>query len=244
MTEITREQFASAVAAAVSSVYHLFRQVDRLVDELRSGLADGSEPLTPLPGTLGKLSGRSSARMMLRNEYGILFQPAPADDDDSEDEEEEDTDEVDEDDGGARKKSRPAEITPEQPLLAVRIAIYDPQKPEAAEPRIEFAVLGDWRVGGNKPVTGERFRLASYMLRRIPRAIAKGGSFATGAIVDTGALAKTAAGKKKGDARRLNCRVLVAGSSVPLYDMDKAGAVHALVEQMKAMWASTMRSNA
>ena len=42
---ITPEQFASAVAAAISSVRHLYSEVDRLVIGLRERLADEPDSL-------------------------------------------------------------------------------------------------------------------------------------------------------------------------------------------------------
>ena len=44
------------------------------------------------------------------------------------------------------RKSGPAAMQAEQSLLALRIAIYDPQ-PDAAEPRIEYAA--SWETGGS-----------------------------------------------------------------------------------------------
>jgi len=57
MTDITREQFASAVAAAVSSVHHVYRALDRLLLELRQSLAEPPTPLVYVHGTVGKSGG-------------------------------------------------------------------------------------------------------------------------------------------------------------------------------------------
>jgi hypothetical protein len=79
------------------------------------------------------------------------------------------------------------------------------------------------------------------MLRRIPRAVSKGGNLSKGATVDTGAVAKTDVGKKKGDERRLYCDLLAAGATMSLYDMDQPGAVQGVVERMTTMWEGATR---
>ena len=61
------------------------------------------------------------------------------------------------------------------------------------------------------------------------------------ALVDTGALAKTALGKTKGDERRLSCRVFALGDRKPLYETDNRVSVEVLVGQMKALWRSSAK---
>src|SRR3990170_8469044 len=94
MSELTSEQFRAAVAAAISGVEHLYREIDLLIARLREELAEEPEPLVLKRGTLGKAGKEDSKRVVVRYEYGALFEPA-ADDDDEGDEDED----SEEDDG-------------------------------------------------------------------------------------------------------------------------------------------------
>jgi hypothetical protein len=91
---ITREEFASAVVAAISSVHHVYRALDRLLLELRQSLAEPPTPLTHVPGTFGKF-GRDPGRLVVRHEYGTHFWAVSDADEVEEDEEEEDGDDGD-----------------------------------------------------------------------------------------------------------------------------------------------------
>src|ERR1017187_1299467 len=97
---ITQEQFASAVASAISSVHHLYREVDRLMSGLREGLAEEPEPLAPFIGFAKAC--RNQTRLVIRNEYGALFVPIASnveigdeDDEEGSDDEGDDTEEED-----------------------------------------------------------------------------------------------------------------------------------------------------
>jgi hypothetical protein len=198
MSDITREEFAAAVAAAVSSVHHLYREVDRLIVGLRDALAAEPCPLTPVRGTLGK-SGRDQGRFVIRYEYGTLFSAQPSDEEAlGEDEDEEDVEEADEEEGGPRvHKYKPREIVAGQPLLAVRIVMHDPVKQAALEPQVQYAVMSEWGLGSSAAQAGTRFVVARYMLRRIPRALGGGGA-GQGKRLVTRAAVKRAAGTKGG----------------------------------------------
>ena len=178
MTDLTREQFATAVEATVSSIYHLYREVDRLIVGLREALSEPPEPLVPIPATLSK-AGRDPARLTVRNEYGALFWPPSRDEEDVDEEDEdleEGEEEGDEEVSTSPKKHHPAEIVADQSVLAVRVVLYDPREPKGFEPQLLFAVMDDWRVGTKEPAAGARLTLARYMMRRIPRALGPGAS--------------------------------------------------------------------
>ena len=85
MSEMTREQFASSVVAAISSVDHLYRELDRLIAGLRGALGEPPHPLALVRGTLGK-SGRYPARFLVRYEYGVLLEAVASDGDIEDDE--------------------------------------------------------------------------------------------------------------------------------------------------------------
>jgi len=238
MSSITREEFASAVAAAISSVQLLYREVDHLIVGLRDMLAEEPISLVPLRGTLGK-SGRSQSRLVIRNEYGALFTPAiiEEDDEDAEEDDEElddNAEDADDDIEPARRKRPPAEIAADQRLLAMRIAMYDPQKPDSSEPQIQYALMTQWAIGKNAWVPDQRFVLARNMLRRVPRALAIGASIPWGGRLMTSA----EVGGKRSKDRQLGC-VLPAGvEAVSLYSLDSATALRNLAEQMKTMWGA------
>ena len=61
MSDITREEFASAVAATIESVHHLYREVARLNVGLREALSEGADALVPVRGS-GSVSRPSSRR--------------------------------------------------------------------------------------------------------------------------------------------------------------------------------------
>ena len=240
---VTREQFASAVASAISSVHHLYREVDRLMSGLRDRLADEPDSLSPVSLTFAK-AGRDQTRLMVRNEYSALFAPTVSDDeggDEDEEEFDEEGDEAEDEDMGLKKSKRvPAEIAANIPLLAVRIVMYDPQKPDSLEPQIQYAAMSEWTVGKGQWSPGQRFQLRRTMLRRIPKALASGLALAKGARLTTKAAVKSA-GAKKGDDRRLACRLPTGVETVALYTLDTADGLDHLVQSMKAMWNEAVK---
>jgi len=217
MSSITREEFASAVAAAISSVQHLYREVDCLIVGLRDMLAEEPNSLIPVRGTLGK-SNRDQSRLVIRNEYGALFAPAIIDDDDEdvEEEDEELDDNADDEVETVRRKRPPAEIAADQPLLAIRVAMYDPQKPDSFEPQIQYALMSQWAIGKNAWAPDQRFLLARYMLRRVPRALSISTVVPAGGRLMTRAKVKRAVGGKKSDDHRLGCMLPAGVKAVPL----------------------------
>ena len=60
MSDITREEFASAVAATISSVHHLYREVTRLIEGLRDALSEEPARLFPCAGV------RSASQDLIR----------------------------------------------------------------------------------------------------------------------------------------------------------------------------------
>ena len=238
MSSVNREQFASAVASAISSVQHLYREIDRLIVGVREMLSEAPDSLVPVPGTLGKL-GHNQGRFVIRNEYGVLFAPN-SDEDDAEDEEEEElddnADEVDEELGAGRRKRPPAEIVSDQPLLAVRVAIYDAQRTDSFEPQIQFALMNKWSLGKNGFASGQRFVLARSMLRRVPRSLSMSSGVPKGGRLITRAKIKRAVGGKKSGDRQLSCTLPAGVEAVPLFSLDTPNALRHLTEQMKAMW--------
>ena len=169
MSDITREGFASAVAATIASVHHLYREVARLNVELREALSEEPGALISVRGSSFGKSGLNPTRVVIRDAYGVLFKPVVSDEemDTAEDDEEEPDTETDS--GGTR--SRPVELVADQPLLAVRVVLYDPRRlgrDDEVEPQIQFGVMSDWRVGGGETTEGERFILRRSMLRQVP----------------------------------------------------------------------------
>lgn len=240
MTAVTPEQFAESVAAAIAGVQHLYRELDRLLVGLRDGLAEEPQSLAPVRGATVK-SSKDQGRLVIRNEYGLLFEARPLDEEDLDDDEEEegddDADDAEEEESPEGKsKKKPIELSADQPLLAIRVAMFDPTKREAVQPKIEFAVMSDWAVGGVGPVDGQAYQLRSSMLRKIPRALSLAGTVGNNGRLQTAAMVKGGKGKK-GIARRLSCRLPAGAASEPLYSLQSADDLDRLVKRIKEMWA-------
>lgn len=245
MSDLTRDQFQAAVAAAIAGVEQLYREVDLLIARLREELAEEPEPLVLKRGTLGKAGKEDSKRVVVRYEYGALFEPAADDDepdeDDDLDDEDADEDEDDQPAGSkAKRKGRKGrhEIVASQPLLAVRIAMFDPRKRASFEPQIQFAVMSEWALGDTPVQPEDRFTLQAYMLRRVARALADRAGVANGARIRTSAAARGGTGLQKGKSRKLSCSLPAGVQTVPLYSIDSTQALESLSEQMKQMWIS------
>ena len=239
-----QEQFASAVASAISSVHHLYREVDRLMSGLYDRLAEEPDSLIRVTGTIAK-GQRDQTRMVIRNEFGALFSPTVIGEDASEDEEEEldePGDETEDEDGVKSRKRVPAELAANEPLLAVRIAMYDPQKRESFEPQIQFAVMSEWTVGKGAWDPEQQFLLRSRsVLRRIPKALGSNLGAAKGMRIVTQAPVKNVGKAKKGNERRLGCCLPLGIETVALYTLDTAEALDLLVQRMKSMWNEAIK---
>lgn len=196
-------------------------------------------------GTLGKAGKEDSKRVVVRYEYVALFEPSVDDDEDIEDED------VDEDDGpgeparptGKRrgKKAR-HEIVAGQPLLAVRIAMFDPRKQASFEPQIQFAVMNDWTLGDSPAQPDDRFTLQSYMLKRVARALAERVGIAKGTRIRTAAAARRTSGPQQGKDRKLSCALPLGVEAVSLYSIGSAADLENVAKQMKNMWISVIEA--
>jgi hypothetical protein len=229
---ITREEFASAVASTITSVHHLYREVDRLITGLRDRLVEEPDSLPFLAGVFSK-AGPSQTRRIIRNEYGALFAPIIGEDDDGEDEDEveDDGDEPEEELKHKPLKGTPAQIGATQALLAVRIVLVDPRKRDSFEPQVQYAVMNHWSVGNKPSDSKEVFEVRKSVLKRVPRALGE-SDLAKGSKLTTKATVKSAAGAK------LCCLLPVKGETTPLYDLDAADALDKLADSMKEMWNS------
>lgn len=240
MSDITREQFAEAVAAAISSVHHLYREVYRLMSGLRDDLADAEPSFRVMRGSLLK-GGRDHTRLVIRNEYGALFAPMGTEVEEADDEDEDAMDDAeggdDETDDADEKRKGPAEIAADQALLVVRIAMFEPRKTAAFEPEVQYAVLDQWSLGNRPRRQDDKFVLPTYMLRRIPKALAHAGGLAEGERLATHAAPRKLKGAGKHE-RHLTCRLARGVTSVPLYTLETAESLEELTSRMRAMWTS------
>jgi len=239
MDELTREQFATAVAEALSSVQHLHREVHHLMARLRDVLGQGSARLNTVTGTMPGIS-RDDTRMVLRHEYGLLLAPADSDEAGSEDEGEDALEETPEEEDvprPGRRRTPPIEIEASRRLLAIRVAIHDPQSAEAFEPHVAYAVVGDWSVGGTAVGDGGRFLVARRMLRRIPRLLST-RTLSVGDRVMTSARVKSVGMSKSGRDRQLGLRLRSAVERQPLYGFDTIESLDQLAEKMKTVWST------
>ncbi|WP_348263275.1 hypothetical protein P8935_01660 [Telmatobacter sp. DSM 110680] len=240
---ITREEFASAVASTIASTHHLYREVDRLITGLRDRLAEEPNSLAFLAGVFGK-AGRDQTRRIIRNEYGALFSPAIGEDDEGDEDEDEIEDEGDEPEEELDHKPLkgiPAQIGANQPLLAVRIVMYDPQMRDSFEPQVQYAVMNHWTVANKSWDAKEVFIVRKSLLKRIPRALG-GSNLTRGSKLTTKATVKSNVGAKRTDGRQLCC-VLPAGvETFPLYNLDTPEALEHLGAKMKLMWSSDLQT--
>ncbi len=244
MSDLTAEQFQLSVAAAIEGVENLSRQVDLLLAKLREQLAEDPDPLKLIRGTLGKAGKEDSKRVIVRYEYGALFEPADdeegldEEDDEDDDSEDEDADDaVDSQSKGKRKGGR-HEVVAGQPLLAVRIGMFDPRKRASFTPEVQFAVMSDWALGDSATQPEERFRLQPYMMRRVARALADRTGTPSGTRIRTSAAARSASGATKGKSRKLTCALPAGVVGVPLYSINNAETLEKLADGIKTMWSS------
>jgi hypothetical protein len=200
------------------------------------------EPLSLKRGTLGKSGKQGSKRIVVRNEYGALFEPA-TDEDDAVDEDEEDEDEDSEEvtaRAGRKARSNRHEILAGQPLLAVRVALYDARRRGDFEPQLQFAVMSDWALGDSPVQRDEGFTLQSYMLKRVPRALADQAGVSKGTRIRTAAAARPNSGYRKGKDRKLTCSAPEGIEAVPLYSVSSAEALEGIANRMKEMWTAAV----
>ena len=136
-------------------------------------------------------------------------------------------------------KACQSEIADDQPLLAVRVAVFDPSNPESFEPTIQYAVMSDWALGdASTDRVGQRFELQSSMVRRIPRAFGIGAEKGKGLRTSAGVKRvirskKKAGGSKKRNERRLSCLLPLGITTVPLFTLNTAEELDRLVESIK-----------
>ena len=240
MGDMSREEFASAVNAGTSSVVRLYREVDSLVRELQTGLEEPPVSLAPVRGgAMGKSSrSKNKGRLVIRSEYGLLLGPSNADDEEDED----DLGDEDEEDGvsSGSRKNVPSEIVNDQPLLAVRVAVFDPDDLESFEPEIQYAVMSDWARGdASTDRVGQRFELVRYMVQRIPRALKKRPKKGKRLQTKAGAKKKRG-GSKKRDEGHLSCLLPLGVNTVPLFTLNSAEELDSLVESIKEMWGKAV----
>ena len=242
MSDITREGFASAVAATIASVHHLYREVARLNVELREALSEEPGALISVRGSSFGKSGLNPTRVVIRDAYGVLFKPVVSDEemDTAEDDEEEPDTETDS--GGTR--SRPVELVADQPLLAVRVVLYDPRRlgrDDEVEPQIQFGVMSDWRVGGGETTEGQRVILRRSMLRQVPLSLGAAVGSGQTRRFQTNAGVKRVEGtkRKKGRDSKLSYQLPVGVETEPLYSLDSPEELNKLVGRIRAMWAKT-----
>ena len=241
MSDTTREEFSSAVAAAISSVHHLYREVARLIAELREALSEEPGALTPVRGSADGKSRLNPKGFVVRDAYGVLFKPVVSGEElDAAEDDEEDSD-AESDDGGPGGTSSPVELVADQPLMAVRVVLYDLRKQDGIEPQIQFGVMSDWRVGSGEATAGQRFILDRPMLRRVPLSLGAAVGRGQARRFQTTAAVKRVEGtkRKKGRDSKLSYQLPVGVETEPLYSLDNPEALRKLADRVRAMWAKT-----
>lgn len=238
MNNITREEFASAVAATITSVHHLYREVARLNVELREALSEEPGALVSVRGSSFGKPRINPRRFVIRDAYGVLFKPVVSDEemDPVEDDEEEPDPEVDS--GGTR--GGPVELVADQPLLAVRVVLYDPRKLDGGiEPQIQFGVMSDWKVDSDEATDGQQFTLSRDMLQRVPLSLGAGVGTDHVGRIQTNASVKFVGAKHKKikKNRKLTCQLPLGVETKPLYSLDSPEELNKLTGCIRTMWA-------
>ena len=142
----------------------------------------------------------------------------------------------------------PMELVADQPLMAVRVMLYDPRKRDDIEPQIQFGVMSDWRVGSGEATEGQRFILDRSRLRRVPLSLGAAVGIGQGRRFQTNAAVKRVEGTKhkkvegtkhkKGD-RKLSYRLPAGVETEPLYSLDSPEELRKLADRVRTMWAKT-----
>ena len=134
------------------------------------------------------------------------------------------------------------ELVADQPLMAVRVVLYDPRKRDDIEPQIQFGVMSDWRVGSGEATEGQRFILDRAMLRRVPLSLGAAVGSGQTRRLQTDATVKRVEGtkhKKGSRDRKLSYQLPVGVETEPLYSLDSAEELRKLAARVRAMWAKT-----
>ena len=243
MSDITQEGFASAVAATIASVHHLYREVARLNVELREALSEEPGALISVRGSSFGKPRVNPTRFVIRDAYGVLFKPVVSDEEMDTAEDDEEEPDIETDSGGTR--SRPVELVADQPLLAVRVVLYDPRKlgrDDEVEPQIQFGVMSDWKVDSDEATDGQQFTLDRSMLRRVPLSLGAGVGTGHASRLQTTASVKSvkhvvgAKHKKIKKNRKLSCQLPVGVETEPLYSLDSPEELNKLVGRIRTMW--------
>jgi hypothetical protein len=241
MEGVSRQEFADAVSAAVASVKHFYREVDRLVATLKESLLAEPDPLKVVRGSTGKgTSMKQHGRVVLRDDFSILFEPVA--DDDAAGDEPDDEDEGEEGDdeepvATGRRRSAPAELDPDQPVLALLLNLATSRPAEAFEPTLQYGVLGEWGIGPGGASPEGPLLLKRYMLKRVAWVLERPD---TSKRMLTHARVIGKGKKSKGADRTLSCRIMGGVHTVALYDLDQPKALDDLAEAMRAHWRQVL----
>lgn len=239
MSELTQREFSTAVAATIEGAHHFYREIGRLYVGLREALQGEPNPFVALGGYVAKPS-RDPDRTTVRSFFGQLFEPNLSGEDSEEDEEEDDETEG-EDDSAPKSKRTPAVIVANQPLLIVKLKLFDPKLLGQFDPEVQYAVLGDWICGtsSRKSTPDEQYLLARHMIRRIVKAFDANTVLPDGQWTMTRAMVKAKRGVKSQD-RRLGFRVLGKAKRTPIFNLDTGESIDALTNAIQDHWTEVV----
>jgi hypothetical protein len=230
MESLTADQFAAAVHAAITGVRHLYRELSLLNMALVEALATEPDPLVRLLPT-GKGTGKAAA--VVRDWHGQLFRPAEEVDEDEEalEDDLDDAEDTEEEAVSAKRSTKILTFEPDQPLLALKLTVYEAGRGAQFQPELLYAVLNDWTIGKPGRKIDNAFQVKRYMLKRVPKAIELG--------VDRKPIVSGAkiAGKggKRVD-RRLGFTVSGSVQSKRLFELSGPDSVAQLATEIKDHW--------
>jgi hypothetical protein len=241
MAKVSRRRFALGVEQLVRGVRDLFQEIDQLNLALRDALQVGGDGFKPIGGTT--LSAKKDPeRQIVRTWYGRLYVPRSARTLEIEEEAEPEEEIDDSEDGtsGRRRKQPPVRLKSRDKVLAIKIVIWEADR-KRSEPRLQYAVLGDWLCGS---APGDRrarfaFEVRRRMLRRVLKHIPPTPADAKQRF-STDAKARIL-GQAKGKGRPLSLRCIGGLKETSLYELDSTNALDRLVRDIRKHWTAVTR---
>jgi hypothetical protein len=164
--DLTREQFQAAVADAVAGVLNVYREVDTMLRELGTALAEAPPAFAQVKRVVPGAGRKNPDARYLRNYVAAFYMPASVADEEEDDEDDEGEDD-DEESSAPNKKV--LSINKGGSILIASAAIYD-RNVAGFEPNLLVAALTKCRSEPDVPADSV-FKVPRARLKRIVRAV-------------------------------------------------------------------------
>ncbi len=224
---MTREQFRTAVADAVNGVLNVYREVDGMLRELGTALADEEPRFVPLVKRLfPSVSRKNPDARWLRSYQASVFAPADVATEAEEDDEEEDEEEDDDLDTDATSALT---LRIGSGLVLARANIYDRNK-AGFEPTLAISTLLRCRLDASLP-TGTQLKISRARIKKLFRAL--------DAHEGTGAMHTNVWAHPVGQPKARHKMIfdVPLGTTTPLFDVSPASLLE-LAARVRSDWNS------